>query len=47
MSTKAQAVLEQIKTLPADEQREVCNEILQMEARRKQWDDQKSKLREL
>ena len=35
MSTKAEAVLEEIKALPPEEQREVCDGIRELEARRR------------
>lgn len=47
MSTKAQAILEEIKALPTDERREVCAEVLQLQERQRQWEEQKSALRRL
>jgi len=47
MSTKAQAVLEQIKALLPDEQREVCDGVRELEARRRSWEEQKAKLHEM
>jgi len=47
MSTKAQAILEEIKALPTDERREVCAEVLQLQERQRQWEEQKVKLREM
>ncbi len=47
MSTTAQAIVQQIEALPAAEQREVCEHVLQLEARRQGWEEQKAKLREM
>ena len=47
MSVSAQAILEQIKSLPSDEQREVYAAILQIEARQRGWEEQKIKIREM
>jgi hypothetical protein len=47
MSTKAQAILEEIKALPTDERREVCAEVLQLQERQRQWEEQKAALRRL
>ena len=47
MSTKAQAILEEIKALPTDERREVCAEVLQLQDRQRQWEEQKAALRRL
>lgn len=47
MSTKAQAILEEIKALPVDERREVCVEVLQLQERQRQWEEQKAALRRL
>ena len=47
MSTNAQAILEQIKALPAAEQQEVRDGLLQLEARRAGWEEQRAKLREM
>src|SRR5947209_16136483 len=46
MSTKAQAILEEIKALPPEEQEQVRDGILQLDERRRQWEEQKTKLRE-
>ena len=47
MSTKAQAVLEEIKTLSPDEQVQVRDGILQLQERQRQWEEQKAKLRQM
>jgi hypothetical protein len=47
MSTKAQAILEEIKMLSPDERREVCEEVLQLQERQRQWEGQKAALRRL
>jgi Arc/MetJ-type ribon-helix-helix transcriptional regulator len=47
MSTKAQAILEEIKALPPDEQEQVRDGIRQLEERQRQWEAQKTKLREM
>ena len=47
MSTKAQAILDEIKALPPDEQKEVRDGILQIQERQRQWEEQQVKLREM
>ena len=47
MSTKAQAILDEIKSLPPKERREVCVEVLQLQERQRQWEEQKAALRNL
>ena len=47
MSTEAQAILAQFKTLPDAERREVCEEIKQLQSRRGSWAEQEVKLRQL
>ena len=47
MSTSAQAIVEQIKALPPADQREVYEQVQQLEARRQGWEEQKAKLREM
>ena len=47
MSTTAAAILDQIKTLPPGEQREVLDGMTQLQARRGEWEKQQAKLREL
>ena len=47
MSSVAQAIIEQIKALPAEEQRVVCEEIAGLAQRRKAWEEQQAKLREM
>lgn len=47
MSTKAQAILEEIKALPPNEQEQVRDGIRQLEERQHQWEEQKTKLREM
>jgi hypothetical protein len=45
MSTKAEAILEEIKALPLVEQVQVREGILHLQER--QWEEQKTKLREM
>lgn len=47
MSTTAAAILDQIKTLPPGEQREVLDGVTQLQARRGEWEKQQTKLREM
>ncbi len=47
MSTKAQAILDEIKALPLEEQEQVRDGILQLQERQHQWEEQKAKLREM
>ncbi len=47
MSTKAQAVLEEIKALSPDEQVQVRDGILQLQERQRQWEEQNAKLRQM
>ena len=47
MSTKAQAILEEIKALPPEEREQVRNGILQLQERQRQWEEQKAALRRL
>ena len=47
MSTRAHAILEEIKKLPPDEQREVCEEVATLRTRQLAWDEQKAKLRDM
>jgi len=47
MSTTAAAILDQIKTLPPGEQREVLDGVTQLQARRGEWEKQQAKLREM
>jgi len=47
MSTKAQAILDEIRALPPQELQAVCSEIRQLETRRQGWEEQKAKLREM
>ena len=47
MRTKAQAILDEIKALPPDEQQEVRDGILQLQERQRQWEEQKAALRRL
>ena len=47
MSTNAQAILDEIKALPPDEQQEVRDGILQLQERQRQWEEQKAALRRL
>ncbi len=47
MSTKAQAILEEIKAWPVEEQEQVGDGILQLQERQRQREEQKAKLREM
>jgi hypothetical protein len=47
MSTKAQAILEEIKALPPDEREQVRDGMLQLQERQRQWEEQKAALRRL
>ena len=47
MSMTAAAILDQIKTLPPGEQREVLDGVTQLQGRRQAWTEQQAKLREL
>jgi hypothetical protein len=47
MSTKAEAILEQIKALPPQEQERVCERVLELQERNRGWTEQKAKLREM
>ena len=47
MSTKAQAILDEIKALPPEEQEQVRDGILQLQDRQRQWEEQKAALRRL
>ena len=47
MSTKAQAILEEIKALPPEDREQVRDGILQLQERQRQWEEQKAALRRL
>ena len=47
MSTKAEAVLEQIRALPPEDREQVRDGILQLQERQRQWEEQKLALRRL
>lgn len=47
MSTKAQAILEEIRALPPGEQAEVRNGLLQLQERQRQWEQQRAALQRL
>jgi len=47
MSTKAQAILDEIRALPPAELQVVCSEIRRLETRRQGWEEQMAKLREM
>jgi hypothetical protein len=47
MSKSAQGVLEQIRALPPDEQRELYEQIAQLQSRQRAWEEQRTKLREM
>ena len=45
MSTKAQAILAEIKALPPEELEQVRDGLQQLQERQRQWEEQKVKLR--
>jgi hypothetical protein len=45
MSSKARSILKEILALPVEDQQIVCKEILQLDARREAWEQQRAKLR--
>ena len=47
MSARTQAILEEIKTLPNDERREVFEHIIEFEAQQEGWEKQQIRLREM
>ena len=47
MSTKAQAILEEIKALPPEDREQVVDEAVRLRADAQEWERQKSKLREM
>ena len=47
MSTKAQAILEEIKALPPEDREQVRDGILQLQEHQRQWEEQKAALRRL
>ena len=47
MSTKTQSILNEIKSLSLEERREVCEEVLQLHERQRQWEEQQAKIHEL
>ena len=47
MSKNAQAILDEIRSLPPEERREVCDEVLQLQERQRQWKEQQAALRRL
>jgi hypothetical protein len=47
MSTKAQAILNDIKALPLEEQRQVLDEALRLRARTRDWEQQQAILRDM
>ena len=47
MSEKAQAILDEIRALPPEERREVCDEVLRLQERQRQWEEQQAALRRL
>ena len=47
MSTTAQAILDQIKSLPPDEQQAVLKEIADVQNRLQAWEKQRAKLRDM
>jgi len=47
MSEKAQAICEQIKALPPEEQQEVLAQLNAIQVRRHAWEEQKTRLRQM
>lgn len=47
MSSKAQTILNDIKALPPDEQRQVLDEALNLRLRSREWEQQQARLRDL
>jgi len=47
MSATAEVILEKIKALPPEEQAQVCEGVLKLQERQRQWKEQKGKLREM
>ena len=47
MSIKTQAILNDIKALPPEEQRQVLDEALCLRARTRDWEQQQAKLRDM
>ena len=47
MSTKAEAILEQIKALPPEDREQVRDGLLQLQERQRQWEEQQVKLRDM
>ena len=45
MSTSAREIIERIKSLPAEDQRTVCEEVARLSERQREWDAQREKLR--
>lgn len=45
MSTKAQAILDEIKALPPEEQEQVVDEAIRLREGAKEWERQRAKLR--
>ena len=47
MSTKAQAILDEIKALPPEDREQVVDEAIRLRTGAQEWERQKSKLREM
>jgi hypothetical protein len=47
MSTKAEDILNDIKVLPAEDLDQVRDGMAQLEERRRQWEEQRAKLRDM
>ena len=47
MSTKAQTIVNQIKALPPEEQRQVLDEARRLSARASEWEQQRAALRDM
>jgi hypothetical protein len=47
MSANAQAVIEKIRALPANEQQQVFEEVAHLQSRQRAWAEQQAKMREM
>lgn len=47
VSTKAQAILDEIRTLPPQELETVCSGIHELDSRRQAWEAQQTRLRDM
>ena len=47
MSSSAREIIERIKSLPAEDQRTVCEEVARLSERQHEWEVQQEKLRSM